>query len=712
MRFKGRIQRLAMAGVLSGIAMVGLIGTANSGATVRAHSGPSGTLTFPETNTDMTYIYPFFPLSQFNTTNAGFTSQDERPLFYFAAGNSTTFDCKISLASCNVKWNGTHTTVTVTMNGEKWSNGETVNAASALFFINMMKYTSTVYQKDSAVGTYGAYAPGVGIPDQVTAASASGNKLSITFSAAVNTTWAFDNALQVILPMPSSWDVAKVGAKAGSAGCEGNATYVSSTANGYKQYPIGTTTADKKVEAGCAASYKLMTGLAGGIGSNPTITKSNYNNSIWKVSDGPYVLSSFTLQPSDVGGGLPTFVANSKYSGPDKAQAKTLKFQYFDSTTAEVDALEAGTYGLATGGVPAEDVTNGNLIANPTNPSACSTHYTEANGCNGAWAGTNKISSIGSKYNVEMESNWGTSFAYMDFWGNADHQALMNQAYIRRALNLSIDQSGLITTVLDGYGAPDCNLLPQIADTYQNDVTCFTNHSANVTLAKSLLTSHNWDISSTPATCKTGGCGTGIPAGAKLNIDMDYPYSAGSDLVTEVSDISADWAAVGINMIQHADTTSTEIDTACFSGTASTYDVCLYGGWVYNPGVFVSGEQFALTNSGSDANNWGNPVTDCDIYNTIDLVEPASCVGVAGFTWVNPNTSAGLKTAVGNYADATGFTASNSLAPFLYLPNSFYAPLEVGKSLKWTGPPAAQNFGAQNAFANPVLNFLPEFIKP
>jgi peptide/nickel transport system substrate-binding protein len=302
--------------------------------------------------------------------------------------------------------------------------------------------------------------------------------------------------------------------------------------------------------------------------------------------------------------------------------------------------------------------------------------------------------------------------------GQAAHASLLAQTYIRRVLNLTIDQSGIISTVYHGYAAPSCNVLPQIADPYENDTSCYgaANYSANVAKAATLLTSNGWTKGAKYYTCTTpgtatGDCGAGIAAGTELDLNFEYLYSAGSDSATMVSDFQSAWQNFGINVTLDSVSQSQQILSDVY-GSKPTYDMALYGGWVYNPGVFISGEQFVLTGSGSNATGLSNPIIDCSIYNTIDLTEPSSCTGVAGFTWHDPSTAAGLLAAVHEYADVTGFTAANGQAPYLYIPNNFFGPIEVSKNVSWVGPNPNPAFGPKNYLANPVVNFMPQWIKP
>jgi len=59
-----------------------------------------------------------------------------RPLYWFGNGASPTLNTSLSLADAPV-YNGR--TVTITMKGWKWSNGETVTAQDAVFWIHMQQ---------------------------------------------------------------------------------------------------------------------------------------------------------------------------------------------------------------------------------------------------------------------------------------------------------------------------------------------------------------------------------------------------------------------------------------------------------------------------------------------------------------------------------------------------------------------------------------------
>ncbi len=116
-----------------------------------------------------------------------------RPLYWFGNGTNPTLNTSLSLASAPV-YNGT--TVTITMKGWKWSNGETITAQDVLFWIDMQQ----------AVGTqdWFDYVPGL-FPGNISDVKAvSSTELTMKMNKPYNTTWFTYNELSQITPMPAS----------------------------------------------------------------------------------------------------------------------------------------------------------------------------------------------------------------------------------------------------------------------------------------------------------------------------------------------------------------------------------------------------------------------------------------------------------------------------------------------------------------------------
>ena len=103
-------------------------------------------------------------------------------------------------------------TITISMKGWKWSNGETVNANDVIFWLHMM------YAEYANWG--GAGPTSFSIPWSITSMAATGtNQLTLHLNKAYSSLWYTYNQLSQITPMPMAWDVTSLTAKAGSGGC-------------------------------------------------------------------------------------------------------------------------------------------------------------------------------------------------------------------------------------------------------------------------------------------------------------------------------------------------------------------------------------------------------------------------------------------------------------------------------------------------------------
>jgi peptide/nickel transport system substrate-binding protein len=230
--------------------------------------------------------------------------QDEmfRPLYWFGLGGSVTLVPSLSLAKLPVYSNGDKR-VTLVTKGWKFASGQTVNAQSVMFFLNMYK---------ALPADFWGYNPGYGIPDQVTNVVGHADTVTINFKVAVNPLWITNNYLDQITPFPDTWDVTSSGAK-------------SSCATGV--YGAAST------KVACTNVYNYLNNLS----SQTT----SYTGKLWQSGDtGPWKLTSF-----DNLGNL-TFQPNTKYSGPVKPTIKYVKEVAYTTTQAEENDLQAGKIDL------------------------------------------------------------------------------------------------------------------------------------------------------------------------------------------------------------------------------------------------------------------------------------------------------------------------------------------------------------------------------
>jgi peptide/nickel transport system substrate-binding protein len=212
-----RIAKAAVAGLIA-LVLLGIAacsGSRSSGG-VSAPSpgvaalGGTATVALPAGVTP-NYIFPFIPNADANAYNQqGFEELMFRPLYYIGGNNdSVAINYPLSTADAPV-YTGGGKTVTITMKGWKWSDGETVGAADLVFWLNMMKAERTNF--------YG-YVPGL-IPDNLASYSATGPETVVLhLTSPVSRLWFTYNQLAELTPIPLAWDISKAGGAPGSGGC-------------------------------------------------------------------------------------------------------------------------------------------------------------------------------------------------------------------------------------------------------------------------------------------------------------------------------------------------------------------------------------------------------------------------------------------------------------------------------------------------------------
>src|ERR1700691_954526 len=283
---------------------IGLVASSSNSpsTTSTTTSSNSNTITYAEgAGAAPNYIFPYLGCQYFSVaTLSQFQEMTYRPLYWFGTPGSSAVDYSLSTGKQPVFSNGNRT-ITIDMKGWKFADGQTVNAQSVMFFLNMYKADPTGYC---------GYNKGYGIPDQVASATGSGNAVTITFTSSVNPNWILYNYLAELTPMPNSWDVTAPGAS-------------STCASGV----YGATTTD----SACKTVEKYLDAQAA--------TQTKFADALWTSgADGPWKL----IKMDDLGDA--TFVPNATYSGPVKAQAgiKYVKEEAFTSANAEETALRSG----------------------------------------------------------------------------------------------------------------------------------------------------------------------------------------------------------------------------------------------------------------------------------------------------------------------------------------------------------------------------------
>jgi peptide/nickel transport system substrate-binding protein len=417
---------------------IGLVaGSSNSPSTSTTTASTSNTITFAEApGAAPNYIFPYLGCQYFSVaTLSQFQEMTYRPLYWFGTPGSSAVDYSLSTAKSPVFSNGDKT-ITIDMKGWKFADGQSVDAQSVLFFLNLYKADPT---------SYCGYNKGYGIPDQVANASGTGDTVTINFTSSVNPNWILYNYLAELTPMPNSWDVTAPGKTSTCA----TGTYGAAATN-----------------TACKAVEKYLDAQAA--------TQTSFADALWTSgADGPWKLTKM----DDLGNA--TFVPNPTYSGPVKAQKGIdfVKEEAFTTANAEETALRSGTVTLG--------------YVDPT----VLTSNAPAPGEVGAnW------SAVSAKYNLTTGYTWAFNYAPFNFSPKDPKHAIVAQLYIRQALQEAVDQTAIIQKVDKGYGVPiDSPLPPETPQSVSGLAKALepvpNPYTYNLTAAKKLLTSHGWKLS-------------------------------------------------------------------------------------------------------------------------------------------------------------------------------------------------------------------------
>lgn len=291
--------------------LYGGFGTVPAAATGAQHAG---TVTWAEPpQSAPTWILPLVTSEAFSASNlTEFEYEMWRPLYWFDSGVEPTQSAAMSLASPPV-WSNGDKTVTITLKSSyTWSDGRPVTSRDVLFWFDEVKAAI----KESPVN-WGAYTPGLGIPDQVANVATRGaSTVVITLDKAVNPGWFWDDELSAVVPMPS-------------------AAWARASANG----PV----LDFTVPANATKIYDYLAASSRSLSTYAT-------NPLWRTVDGPYTLTAF-----DATSGAFTLTPNTSYGGPHARTMSALRAVPFTSPPAEFDAVRTGAVDV--GFIPLADVT-------------------------------------------------------------------------------------------------------------------------------------------------------------------------------------------------------------------------------------------------------------------------------------------------------------------------------------------------------------------
>jgi peptide/nickel transport system substrate-binding protein len=552
------------------------------------------------------YIFPFMSLAYFSVYNSQyFQYQMYRPLYMFGGESvQPTVNYPLSPGAAPVYSNGGKT-ITISMKGWKWSNGETVSAKDVVFWLNMMEAESANWAGTS---------PG-GIPANLTSYKATGSQLTLNLNKAYSSYWFTYNELSQVTPMPMAWDVTKLGAAQGSGGCTAD------------------TAADKWAK--CKAVYNFLTAQA-------KATATYVTSPIWSVVDGPFKLQTFNTNGND------EFVPNPKYSGSPKPTIAGFKFLPFTDDNSEFGSLRSTKGAPDVGYIPSQD-----LPAKPVSQVLPSTNP------------------AGPNYDLQPFYTFAVDYYQLNFH-NSTLGPAFKQLYLRQTLEYLDDQVGMAKSIYRGYGYPTTGPVPtKPTNQWEPPIE----HGAgpypfSLTKAKALLASHGWAVKGGVETCANAAkCGPGVKVGTQLKLSMDY--ASGSTVFTQEAEIyKSDLGKAGISLSIASKSFNTVIGEAVpCSGPKCTWQIAMYGGWVYSPDYQPSGEALFATGAGSNGGSYSDPKMD----QLINAVTTSSSLSVFN-----------------KFA-----TYAAQQLPFMWMPNS-YAVQAISKNLK-------------GVTFNPLYTLVPEY---
>ncbi|HUZ20974.1 MAG TPA: ABC transporter substrate-binding protein [Acidimicrobiales bacterium] len=575
-----------LASLAAGTGWAGAAATRPAGGPQPAARLPGGTATFAEAvGTPPDYIFPFEGSAFYSQNNtAQFQYLMFRPLYWFGAAGQPVLDPSLSLASPPA-YSGGDTRVTIELRHEAWSDGEPVQAADVMFWLNMLKVEKQ---------NWGGYVPGA-MPDDIQSVRApDASTVVITLTGRVNPEWFTSDELSQITPLPLAWDISATGQPKGTASCA-SAAYSSVTL----------TSKGSPASAAAKSCAEVFTHLSEQAGYDPVAAKESSaalatyaTNPLWQVVDGPWHLVSFTAD------GLAVFRPNPRYTGPVKPTLTKFVEQPFTSAKAEFQALVAGK--VTVGYLPAQDVTSparSAQVAGPNNPR------------------------LAARYKLVPLYSWGINYFPYNFNSKADGGyagSIFSQLYFRQAFQSLVDQSGIIKSVDDGYGVPTYGPVPVVPANQLATSTVKKNpYPYDPAKAVRLLRAHGWNVVPGGITTCANAKECHVPAGTPLAFAMEY-VDSGPGAAREAQTEQRAWSLAGIRVNLTAASFDTVLGdaTAC-SGSSCTWELEDWGeGWTYAPDYYPTGEETFLSSATSNVGSYLSARNDQLIRSTVFSPDP------------------------------------------------------------------------------------------
>jgi peptide/nickel transport system substrate-binding protein len=275
----------------------------------------------------------------------------------------------------------------------------------------------------------------------------------------------------------------------------------------------------------------------------------NPNNPLFKIVDGPYDVSKVIKNDYFV------MTANPNYDG-HKPTIKTVIFQGEQTSAGEFAGLKTGLFAQA-------------LIPN--------SYYTAGKGLTGY-------------VEKPVPYNFGFSMIQPNYSSQAPAiGGLFNKLYIRQAMQMGIDQPGIISALYHGDGVPEWAPVPRLPSSPFYD-TATKGYAYDPAKGLALMESHGWKLNSNHVLTRNG-----------VTMAFTMLTSSGQTTLDEEAQLEkADWAKEGFDVTLELipfDTLITDVTTPTDAGKWTLAD---WGGWSTGIGF----PPLSLYETGA-ANNFG-----------------------------------------------------------------------------------------------------------
>lgn len=510
-----------------------------------------GIVTFAEQpSSGPTYIFPVTPASDLSVYDVDQFQQLFWPaLWWSPKGPNPQVDYSESIGLAP-KYSNDDKTITITLkSGWKWSDGTPVTSKDVEFYIDLLKAAVAISPAND-----GDYTPGLFPDNLVSMTTPTPLTLVLKLSKTYNQPFIQLDQLGAIEPLP-----AQAWSKTSASG------------------PIVSFTNP----ANAKAIYKFLAAQSSSLstyGSNP----------LWQVVDGPFKIKSF--DPSTDATDL---VANSKYTGTQKAHIAGIDELAFTSTSSEFNQLLTGK--LDVGYVDFSD-----LAQVPT------------------------LKKDG--YNVWGYPEFGFEYIVYNFKDKTgDFDKIISQLYIRQALAHLQDEPALLKSrgVFDNAGGEAYASVPVVPTSPFTPSNAKVNpYPYSISAASALLKSHGWDVKpGGTTTCTKPGtgsneCGAGIPKGTALSWNL--LYSNQPDVIASQDEQLASAAKqVGINISLSAKTFNYLISNLSDVSNPNNDNVWAmddFGG--FSNDLYPSTNELFNTTGSFNLGGFSNPTVDQDILNS------------------------------------------------------------------------------------------------